>query len=146
MADPILPVPPELFGRLVAVAITAGQERAPRIQAEYQPPADPFVQAAIAVRGELTEQPELFDPVMNRFTALMDLFNRNRLSEWVRTSPRNSKAQDIHPAVVHVAAQLKVKKNGRFPEKRFLQAVQEVAAQYPAWADIDTSPQANIDE
>jgi len=136
MASDTQPISPTLFGQLVALAISAGQQRAPSIEQNEAPAHNPFIQAAVAVREQLHEQPELFDPVMNRFTALMDLYNNNRLGRWIRTSPRNRNAQDIHPAVVHVAAQYKLKKNGRFPEKRFLQAVEEMAAAYPSWDEI----------
>jgi hypothetical protein len=132
------PVAPELFGRMVGIAISAGQQRAPRVQSERDPPRDPYMQAAVAVREALKEQPELFDAVMNRFTALMDLFNNQRLGEWVRTNPRNPKSQDIHPAVIHVASQFKLKANGRFPIERFMQSVVELAEQYPAWSEIET--------
>lgn len=141
MVDRSQPVTPELFGRMVAVAIAAGQKRTPRIQMQGGPPKNPYIEAAIAVRAELEEEPDLFDSVMNRFAALMDLFNRDKLSGWVRVSPRNEKAQDIHPAVVHVAAQFKINKNGKFPEKRFLQAVSDIAARYPAWDELDTGSQ-----
>ena len=123
---------------MVGIAISAGQQRAPRVQSERDPPRDPYMQAAVAVREALKEQPELFDAVMNRFTALMDLFNNQRLGEWVRTNPRNPKSQDIHPAVIHVASQFKLKANGRFPIERFMQSVVELAEQYPAWSEIET--------
>ena len=123
---------------MVGIAITAGQQRAPRVQTEREPPRDPYLQAAVAVRDALTEQPELFDAVMNRFTALMDLFNNQRLGGWVRTNPRNPQSQDIHPAVIHAAAQHKLKPNGRFPVERFLEAVAKFAEEYPDWGEIET--------
>lgn len=132
------PVAPELFGRMVEIAINAGQQRAPSIESEREPPRDPYMQAAVAVREALAEQPELFDAVMNRFTALMDLFNNQRLGDWVRNNPRNPESQDIHPAVIHAASQFKLKANGRFPIERFLQSVVELAEQYPAWSEIET--------
>ena len=132
------PVAPELFGRMVGIAIKAGQQRTPSVKSELEPPGDPYMQAAIAVRDALKDQPEIFDAVMNRFTALMDLFNNQRLGQWVRINPRNPKSQDIHPAVIHAASQFKLKANGRFPIERFLQSVIELAEQYPAWSEIET--------
>ncbi len=123
---------------MVGVAINAGQKRAPSVQKEREPPGDPYLQAAVAVRDALKDQPEIFDAVMNRFTALMDLFNNQRLEEWVRINPRNPKSQDIHPAVIHAASQFKLKANGRFPIERFLESVTQLAQQYPAWSEIES--------
>jgi len=130
------PVAPGLFGELVGVAIAAGQQRDPSVQQQPPPMRDPYMQAAIAVRESLRDRPDLFDAVMNRFTALMDLYAGKHLGSWVRTSPQDPNAGDIHPAVIHVASQIKLKKNGRFPLKRFLQAVQEMSAEYPAWDEL----------
>ena len=80
---------------------------------------------------------------MSRFVALMHLFTRDRLRRWVRVSPGDRNAQDIHPAVVHVAAQMKLNRNGKFPERKFWSAVAEIADRVYASRDdrySDTTP------
>ena len=54
----------------------------------------------------------------------------------VRTSANNATAQDIHPAVIHAAAQMKLNKSGKFPERKFLSLVAELASdQYRGLAE-----------
>lgn len=120
---------PAEFGVLVALAIQAGQERAPAVTKAAPAPEGPYVKAARALRAHFHGDPERFESAMSRFAALMHLFARGRLQRWSRTSAANPNAQDLHPAVVHVAAQMKLNASGKFPERKFLAAVAEVADQ-----------------
>lgn len=123
---------PEEFGRVVGIAIRAGQAPASGGTAKD---CDPYHLAARALREEFDWSPEKFESAMDRFAALMHLFVARRLQDWVRTSPGRSDAQDIHPAVIHAAAQTRLKRNGRFPERRFLERVREIAGRYYATLD-----------
>jgi len=124
---------PDLFGRLVNAAITAGQQRAPSIEAKAAAGRDPYFAAAQAMRAILPDDPGTFEAAMNRFVALMDLYTRDRLKPWVRPGSRDRNTSKLHPALVHVAAEMKLNKNGRFPERRFLAAVADMARNYPDW-------------
>jgi hypothetical protein len=59
----------------------------------------------------------------------MHLFTHNRLQQWVRTSANNAIVQDIHPAVIHAAAQIKLNNSGKFPERKFLSVVAALASE-----------------
>lgn len=124
------------FGQVVALAIRAGQDERP-VAAEAA--ENPYARAALALRQRYPDQPERFDAAFTRFTALMDLFVRNRLGPWVRNSAGKTDARDIHPAVVHVAAQMRLKRNGRFPERRFIEAVEQLVRHEsaPEWSADD---------
>ncbi|MDH3282701.1 MAG: hypothetical protein OEQ18_16470, partial [Gammaproteobacteria bacterium] len=58
---------------------------------------------------------------------LMHLFTHKQLQHWVRESSTRADAQDIHPAVIHAAAQMKLNKSGKFPERNFLAFVAVLA-------------------
>jgi len=118
---------PEEFGALVEIAIRAGQVRAPSVTNTAPASEGPYAKAALALREQFRDQPERFESAMSRFVALMHLFTRDRLRRWVRTNAGDRNAQDIHPAVVHVAAQMKLNRNGKFPERKFLSAVADIA-------------------
>ncbi|MDH3282779.1 MAG: hypothetical protein OEQ18_16865 [Gammaproteobacteria bacterium] len=118
---------PEEFGALVELAIRAGQARAPSITNTAPVSEGPYAKAARVLRAHFRNEPERFESAMSRFAALMHLFTNGRLQRWSRTSAGGRDAQDIHPAVVHVAAQMKLNANGKFPERKFLAAVAQAA-------------------
>jgi hypothetical protein len=128
---------PEEFGWLVETAIRAGQDREPLLaKTDSAAVHGPYITAAAALRDHFGDDKRRFESAMARFVALMHLFTHNRLGKWVRTSPRNATVQDIHPAVIHAAAQMKLNKNGKFPERKFLSLVAELASeQYRGLAD-----------
>ncbi len=119
---------PVEFGELVGIAIGAGQRSAPRVETRPDQQHGPYTLAALALREHLADRPERFDSAMARFVALMHLFAGGQLTSWVRPSPNNSNAQDIHPAVVHVAAEMPLNRNGKFPTRKFLAEVDKIAA------------------
>jgi hypothetical protein len=123
---------PHEFARLVDIAIQAGQQRPPVIATAEHSARNPYYNAALALHEEFRDDAPGFDSAMTRFVALMRLFTADRLGAWARRGDSNGQHSAIHPAVIHVAAQMTLNPNGRFPEKRFLEAVAEVAAaSYP---------------
>lgn len=130
--------PPEEFGQLVEIAIRAGQHHEPFVtQMIAGATSGPYTKAALALREYFGDDKQRFESAMSRFTALMHLFAENRLKRWVRINTRNKDTKDIHPAVMHVAAQMHLNRNGKFPERKFLAAVAAVATEYysdlPDW-------------
>lgn len=66
---------------------------------------------------------------MVRFQALMDLYVSDVLSDWMRPSGTiladgESSGEDIHPAIIDIAATQRLSPNGRFARKKFLEAVE----------------------
>ncbi len=121
---------PDEFGLLVETAIHAGQHREPLIaNTDSAAVNGPYVKAAVALRDHFGDDKRRFESAMARFVALMHLFSHNRLEQWVRTSANNATAQDIHPAVIHAAAQMKLNKSGKFPERKFLSLVAALASE-----------------
>lgn len=121
---------PDEFGWLVEKAIRAGQHREPLIaNTDTGVGPGPYVRAAVALRDHFNDDKRRFESAMARFVALMHLFTHNRLQQWVRTSANNATAQDIHPAVIHAAAQMKLNKSGKFPERKFLSVVAALASE-----------------
>lgn len=115
---------PSEFGQVVNLAIRAGQDSGAGVAGAAE---DPYTRAARALRARYADDPARCDAAIARFSALMHLFTRDRLGPWVRTSAGHADARDIHPAVVHVAARMRLKRNGRFPERRFIEALEEFA-------------------
>lgn len=123
---------PHEFGGLVDVAVKAGQRRTPVIETADDGDTNPYRNAVEALREVFPEDDEAFHGAATRFIALMRLFADDRLGSWARHDRSHGEHSSIHPAVIHVAAQMKLTPNDRFPEKRFLLAVAEVAtASYP---------------
>jgi hypothetical protein len=123
---------PHEFGGLVDVAVKAGQRRTPVIETADDGDTNPYRNAVEALREVFPEDDEAFHGAATRFVALMRLFADDRLGSWARHDRSHGEHSSIHPAVIHVAAQMKLTPNDRFPEKRFLLAVAEVAAaSYP---------------
>lgn len=131
----------ETFWEIVNVGIRAGQATDPAVGTEVAGQAEnPYYRAGNAIRELLTgEDPLLFDAGMSRFTALMDLYGRNVLDTWLRPSGQGAKAHakthDIHPAIIDVAARVRLSANGRFAQRKFLDEVESHAAKW--YTDYD---------
>ncbi len=122
---------PQEFERVVTTAIHAGQ-RHPQVMLTAADQPAPYTEAAAAVRALYADDHARFASAMQRFAALMQLFTANGLGPFVRPSRAGTHASDIHPAVIHVAAQMRLTDSMKFPPKRFLAAVAEVAQhRYP---------------
>ncbi len=120
---------------LVEIAIRAGQARTPNVTGAPPAGPSPYARAAEALRRHMREEPERCASAIARFVALMYLFTGDRLRAWVRPSADCRRAHDIHPAVVHVAAEMALNRKGRFPERKFLAAVAETADRVYAGGD-----------
>jgi len=124
------------FWEVVNTGIRAGQETQPIVeQASADDLENPYYRAALAVRDLLGEESPMFSPAMTRFTALMDLYGRHALDEWLRPSPKGGQSHDIHPAIIDIAARMRLSDNGRFAQRKFLDAVETQAAKW--YADFD---------
>lgn len=89
-----------------------------------QVPDNPYSKATFALRKHFSEDDRAFSSALMRFRAFMNLLNRGALDDWIQR--RDGERMAIHPAALDVASQLKMSKNGRFPPRKFQQAVAEV--------------------
>ena len=91
-------------------------------------PDNPYGKATFALRRHFADDDRAFASALMRFRALMSLFSRGALAPWVRRGQGERLA--IHPAALDVASRLKMSSNGRFPPRKFHQAVAEVARRH----------------
>ncbi len=131
---------PNEFWLAVEVGIRAGQAQTPVIE-QTSPDlnrANPLSRAAHALSEIYGIGTVEFESTMDRFAALMELFSRGVLSDWVKSSDERSGSSDIHPAVVDTAARMRLSDNGRFPVRKFLTEVNATARNkypdVPGWA------------
>ena len=142
--------PPQEFAQLVLMAITGGEHQASEAKDGHVDtlaedgstirvpvPDNPYQRAASVVSEYFVDDEVGLDSIMWRFSALMYLLDRKILKAWVKHDPGASVR--IHPAVLDVASYLRLSSNGRFAQRKFVQAVEAVAAQnYPhqkAWVE-----------
>ncbi len=127
------PLEPVRFWEVVQCGIAAGQQVDPAVQnPAYDSKDGPWQKAAEAIAQLMHNDPAGYGPAMVRFQALMDLYVRDVLSDWMRPSGKvladgQSSGEDIHPAVIDVAATARLSPNGRFARNRFLEAVERNA-------------------
>ena len=131
----VMPLTPSEFGIAFQIAIDAG-ERHPA--AASSPSTSPFELAAFALKRHFGDDDEKFESALLRFRALMALYTKGSQGNWVRGSERGSGATDIHPAVLDVASELRLARNGKFQSRKFLQAVAKVARE--RYADLTEWP------
>lgn len=137
------PIEPVKFWEVVQCGIQAGQHIDPAVQSAASQ-NNPWQQAAQAIAELLQNDQQSYGPAMVRFQALMDLYVRDVLNEWMRPSTppgepgtddqlqrsgatdarQQASGDDIHPAVIDVAATMRLSANGRFATRKFLEAVQ----------------------
>jgi len=111
--------------------IQAGQSVEPVIENSRTDQPGPWQKAADAIAELFVHDQASFRPAMLRFQALMDLYVHDTLSPWIRPSaaagmgPSAQKAgDDIHPAVIDVAATMRLSANGRFAPRKFIESVE----------------------
>lgn len=96
----------------------------------------PYNRAAIALKRRYGNDRAGFASAFYRFRALMDLISKDALGAWARSSIRRQGALRIHPAVLDVASDMRLSKNGRFALKKFFTEVEIVARErYPDLAE-----------
>lgn len=127
---------PREFAGLVLLGISAGEaaEDEPLEVATpaagstldlLQVPDNPYSKATFALRRHFAGDDRRFASALMRFRAFMSLLSRGALGDWVRVGDGGRTA--IHPAVLDVASAHRLSGNGRFPPRKFLAAVAEVA-------------------
>ncbi len=96
----------------------------------------PYNRAAIALKRRYADDREGFASAFYRFRALMDLISKDALGVWARSSIRRQGALRIHPAVLDVASEMRLSKNGKFAARKFIDAVEDLARErYPELAE-----------
>lgn len=126
------PLEPADFGVAFQLALDAGQE------AHNAAPSSPYERASFALKRHFADRTDAFVSAEYRFRALMDLYSRDVLVDWVRLSGGASARTEIHPAVLDVASRLRLASNGKFPVRKFLEDV--VATARKNYADLDQWP------
>lgn len=92
----------------------------------------PYNRAAMALKRRYGEDRIQFASAFYRFRALMDLISRDVLGVWARSSIKRAGALRIHPAVLDVASEMRLSKNGKFASRKFVEAVKTLARErYP---------------
>jgi len=92
----------------------------------------PYNRAAMALKRRYPEDRAVFASAFYRFRALMELISGDALGAWARSSIRRQGALRIHPAVLDVASDMRLSKNGKFAARKFLDAVEALARErYP---------------
>ena len=94
----------------------------------------PYNRAAIALRKRYAEDKAGFASAFYRFRALMELIANDSLGHWARPSIRRQGTLRLHPAVLDVASDMRISKNGRFAVRKFLDAVERLAEE--RYADL----------
>jgi hypothetical protein len=96
----------------------------------------PFNRAAAALKRRYAGDTYVFSSAFYRFRALMELISKDALGGWARSSIRRRGALRIHPAVLDVASEMRLSKNGKFASRKFLHAVKTLARErYPDLAE-----------
>ena len=116
-----MPLEPGEFGIAFQLALDAGQG------AGHGDGASPWERATFALKRHFADRADQFASADYRFRALMDLYTRDVLAEWVRDGGGSSARSEIHPAVLDVASRARLADNGKFPVRKFLEEVAETA-------------------
>jgi hypothetical protein len=141
------PMEPAEFARAFQLAVIAG-ERPPDLEAPgaldrqeelvgddglpLQLSDTPIHRAAGALKRRYGDDRAVFASAFYRFRALMELISREALGGWARSSIRRQGALRLHPAVLDVASEMRLSKNGKFAARKFLDAVKALARErYP---------------
>ena len=128
----VSPLRPAEFGIAFQLALDAGQDT------QNTTSSSPYERASLALKRYFADRTDEFVSAEYRFRALMDLYTRDVLADWIRLSGGGSARTEIHPAVLDVASRLRLTSNGNFPVRKFLQEVSETARRN--YADLDQWP------
>ncbi len=127
-----LALKPEEFGVAFQIALDAGQNP------DNPSASSPWERASFALKRHFADHPDKFASADVRFRALMDLYTRDVLADWVGGGGDPSPRTEIHPAVLDVASGARLASNGKFPVRKFLEEVTETARKN--YADLDEWP------
>lgn len=100
--------------------------------------SSPYERASFALKRYFADRTDDFVSADYRFHALMDLYTRDLLVDWVRRPNDASPRTEIHPAVLDTACRMRLANNGKFPVRKFLQEVAETARRN--YAELDQWP------
>jgi hypothetical protein len=123
---------PAEFGIAFQLALDAGQD------ARNASASSPYERASFALKRYFVDRTNEFVSADYRFHALMDLYTRDVLIDWIRSPSDASPRTEIHPAVLDTASRLRLASNGKFPVRKFLQEVAQTARS--RYADLDEWP------
>jgi len=132
-----LALKPEEFGVAFQLALDAGQNP------DNPSASSPWERASVALKRHFADHVDKFASADVRFRALMDLYTRDALADWVRGGSDPSPRTEIHPAVLDVASRARLASNGKFPVRKFLEDVTETAQKN--YADLDEWPLGKVD-
>ena len=125
------------FGVAFQLALDAGQD------VHNVTSSSPYERASFALKRHFADRADAFVSAEYRFRALMDLYTRDVLVDWVRLGGGASTRTEIHPAVLDVASRSRLASNGKFPVRKFLDDVTATARRN--YADLDQWPLAEDD-
>lgn len=128
----VSPLEPAEFGIAFQLALDAGQS------SDNASSSSPYERASFALKRYFANRTDRFVSADFRFQALMDLYTRDVLVDWVRSGSGGSVRTEIHPAVLDVASRLRLSSNGKFPVRKFLEDVTQTAKRN--YADLDQWP------
>jgi hypothetical protein len=124
------PLEPAEFGIAFQLAIDSGQA----VAVQDDPSASatgrdqsPYQKASDALGRHFADEDEKYESAMLRFCAVMDLFAKNVLGDWMRQAGHHTGTTELHPAVLDVASRMRLARNGKFPVRRFLETVEQTA-------------------
>jgi hypothetical protein len=123
---------PADFGVAFQLALDAGQN------SRNATTSSPYERASVALKRYFADRTDECVSAEYRFRALMDLYTRDVLADWMRSGGGASARTEIHPAVLDVASRLRLASNGKFPVRKFLQQVTETATSN--YADLEQWP------
>jgi hypothetical protein len=123
---------PAEFGIAFQIALDAGQSPTGTTT------SSPWERAVFALKRHFADETRKFESASIRFQAVMDLYLRNVLTDWIRSGDEASRRMEIHPAVLDVASRLRVGKNGKFQTRKFLERVSMTAREN--YSDLDEWP------
>jgi len=133
----VVALEPAEFGIAFQLALDAGQNAA------GAPTSTPWERARRALELHFAGDVDKLESANQRFRAAMDLFTRDVLSDWTRSSGGEAPRVEIHPAVLDVASRMRLASNGKFPVRKFLADVSQTARSN--YADLQDWPLQNGD-
>lgn len=123
---------PAEFGIAFQLALDSGQN------SQNASASSPYERASFALKRYFADRTSDFISADYRFQALMDLYTRDLLVDWVRRASDASPRTEIHPAVLDTASCMRLAGNGKFPVRKFLEEVAKTARRN--YADLEQWP------
>ena len=128
----IAPLDAAEFGIAFQIALDSGQNSA------NAPSTTPWERARSALKRHFAGRENSFESADFRFRALMDLYTRDTLADWIRSSGDTTERTEIHPAVLDVASRMRLASNGKLSVRKFLEEVAATARR--DYADLEEWP------